>query len=315
METDRKTHVVAVGNQKGGVGKTTNTVHLAVALAELGRKCLIWDLDMNHGATRHFGVPPEAFLGSFEVLTSAEEPSGVILTPEDVSEDGIELPPNIHLIPANRKLEKIDQTLAAQNKFIVLQDVLLKPLQSLGNEYDYVFLDTAPNATTPTIAAYKAASWFVLSAMPDPFAIAGLNDALTDIQAAQRHGNGALRLLGVVLSSVDNRTRLASTLTEYVDKTFSPVGKRSAKFQSIISRSTVIPEAQKVGKTIFQTAPSHKVTEQYRRLAREVEGRLAELTGRAPATPAAPAAPAVEVQTYPENFPAAAGAGEAVNNG
>ena len=55
----RKTHVIAVGNQKGGVGKTTNTVHLAAALGERGKKCLIWDLDMNHGATLHLGVPPE----------------------------------------------------------------------------------------------------------------------------------------------------------------------------------------------------------------------------------------------------------------
>ena len=59
--------IVGVGNQKGGVGKTTNTVHIARALVELGRKVLIIDLDMNHGATRHFGVEPEAFLGSFEM--------------------------------------------------------------------------------------------------------------------------------------------------------------------------------------------------------------------------------------------------------
>lgn len=282
MEKTRKTQVIAVGNQKGGVGKTTNTVNLAAALAELGRKCLIWDLDMNHGATRHFGVSPEAFLGSFEVLTGAEEPSGVILTEDDSSdEEGIHLPPNIHLIPANRKLEKVDQALVTQNKFIVMQDVLIKPLQALMGEYDYIFLDTAPNATTPTVAAYKAAHWFILSAMPDPFAIAGLNDALTDIQAAQQHGNAALKLLGVVISGVDNRTKLATTIIEYVDKAFSPEGKKSAKFSTTISRSTVVPESQKTGQTLMQSAPAHKVTEQYRALAREVEARLQELTGAA----------------------------------
>lgn len=279
----KTTHVIAVGNQKGGVGKTTNTVNLAAALAELGRQCLIWDLDMNHGATRHFGVSPEAFLGSFEVLTGAEEPVGVILTPDDMKEEeeGVELPPNIHLIPANRKLEKIDQALTAQNKFIVMQDVLIRPLQSLLGRYDYIFLDTAPNATTPTVAAYKAARWFILSAMPDPFAIAGLNDALTDIQAAQQHGNPDLKLLGVVISGVDNRTKLATTIVDYVDKAFSPDGRRSAKFNTTISRSTVVPESQKVGQTLMQSAPAHKVTEQYRALAREVEARIAELTGAA----------------------------------
>jgi chromosome partitioning protein len=283
MQDRNKTHVIAVGNQKGGVGKTTNTVNLAAALAELGRKCLIWDLDMNHGATRHFGVSPEAFLGSFEVLTGSEEPASVILTAGELQEeDGVELPPNIDLIPANRKLEKVDQALTTQNKFVVMQDVLIKPLRSLMGRYDYIFLDTAPNATTPTVAAYKAAEWFILSAMPDPFAIAGLNDALTDIHAAQQHGNPNLKLLGVVISGVDNRTRLASTIIEYVDKAFSPDGKKSAKFGAMISRSTVVPESQKVGRTLLQSAPAHKVSEQYRALAREVEARIAELTGSRP---------------------------------
>lgn len=274
----RNTQVIALGNQKGGVGKTTNTVHIAAALAEMGRKCLIFDLDMNHGATRHFGITADAFLGSFEVLTGEEQPLNVILSNDDADED-VHLPPNIDLIPARRKLEKIDQALAAKNKFIVSQDVLMTPLQTLLGRYDYIFLDTAPNATTPTIAAYKAAEWFILSAIPDPFAIAGLNDALADIQDAQRHGNNKLKLLGVVLSGVDKRTSLANSLTEYVEKIFSLNGGKSAKFETEISRSTVIPQTQEIGQTLFQSHPSHKVTEQYRRIAREVEDRIRGVLG------------------------------------
>src|SRR5262245_10490098 len=89
------TRVIAVGNQKGGVGKTTNTVHLATALCELGRKCLIWDLDMNHGATLHFGIPSESFLGTYEILMGDESPQDLILTNDD---EGIDLPLNLHLI-------------------------------------------------------------------------------------------------------------------------------------------------------------------------------------------------------------------------
>lgn len=284
-QTNHRAHIVAVGNQKGGVGKTTNTVHLVMALAEMGRRCLIFDLDMNHGATLHFGIPSEGFLGTFEVLTGEENPKDVIITHED---EDVQLPENVHLIAARRNLEKIDQALAAKNKFVISQDVLLGPLNTIVGEYDYIFLDTAPNATTPTIAAYKAADWFVLSAMPDPFAIAGLNDALTDIQGAQENGNPKLRLLGVILSGVDKRTTLANSLTDYVDRIFTPEGGKSAKFETAISRSTVIPQTQKVGKTLFQTHPTHKVTDQYRELAREMEVRLVELTGRA--IPDAPAA-------------------------
>ena len=279
---ERKTQVIAVGNQKGGVAKTTNAVHIASALGELGRRCLIWDLDMNHGATLHFGISSEGFLGTFEVLIGEEQPEDVIITSED---EDVELPANVHLIPARRNLEKIDQALAAKNKFIIMQDVLIKPLQNLRGRYDYIFLDTAPNATTPTIAAYKAAEWFILSAMPDPFAIAGLNDALADIQDAQRHGNHFLRLLGVILSGVDKRTRLANTLNEYVDQIFSPDRRSSAKFRTTISRSTVVPQAQKLGKTLFQTHPMHMVTDQYREIVREIEERLAAFKNSGPRQP------------------------------
>lgn len=257
------------------MAKTTNAVHIATALGELGRRCLIWDLDMNHGATLHFGIPSESFLGTFEVLIGEEKPEDVIIT----NEDDVELPENVHLIAARRNLEKLDQALVAKNKFLITQDVLIEPLKNLDGLYDFIFLDTAPNATTPTIAAYKATDWFILSAMPDPFAIAGLNDALADIQDAQRHGNRSLNLLGVILSGVDRRTRLANTLNEYVEQIFSPDGQSSAKFKTTISRSTVIPQAQKQGKTLFQTHPTHMVTEQYREIAIEIEERLAEAIG------------------------------------
>ncbi len=271
------TRTIAIGNQKGGVGKTTNTVHIAAALAQMGRKCLIFDLDMNHGATRHFGIPADAFLGAFEVLTGEEQPADVILTGED---EDVFLPENIHLIPARRKLENIDQALASKNKFIVTQDILVHPLESLKGRYDYIFLDTAPNATTPTLAAYKAAEWFILSAIPDPFAIAGLGDALADINAAQANGNFRLQLLGVVLSGVDRRTNLANSLTEYVEKIFMGDSGKSARFETLIGRSTVIPQCQERGRTLFETHPNHKVAEQYRVLAREIETRLHKLEAR-----------------------------------
>lgn len=269
------TRVIAVGNQKGGVGKTTNTVHIARALVERGRKVLIIDLDMNHGATRHFGVIPEAFLGSYELLVGEEQASNLVLTSK---EEDVSLPENLDLIPAARKLEGIDQALAHKSKFIAPREALNAPIASLRGSYDYIFLDTAPNATTPTIASYLAADYFVLSAMPDPFAIAGLNDALTDISDAQKRGNPKLVLLGVVLSGVDKRTSLANSLSDFVEKTFR-VGDaaESMKFQTSIGRSTVIPQTQKVGKTLFETHSTHKVTDQYRALAKEIEERLERL--------------------------------------
>ena len=277
MEGKRRTRIIAVGNQKGGVGKTTNTVHIARALAEIGRQVLIIDLDMNHGATRHFGVEPEAFLGSFELMLGEEAPENLVLTHGE-REEGVNLPENLDLIPAARKLERIDQAVASKSKFVTPHEVLKHPLESLRGKYDYIFLDTAPNATLPTLAAYMNADYFILSAMPDPFAIAGLNDALRDIMDARNRGNPNLVLLGVVISAVDKRTSLANSLSDFVEQSFR-VGDTadSVRFRATIGRSTVIPQTQKVGKTLFETHSTHKVTEQYRELAREIEERLVKL--------------------------------------
>lgn len=277
LEPVRQTQIIAIGNQKGGVGKTTNTVHLARALVERGRKVLVWDLDMNSGATKHFGIPTDAFMGTFEVLVGAERPVDVITTN---AEEGVALPDGLHLITSRRKLEAIDETLAAKDKFMARADVLAEPIKTLHGLYDYIFLDTAPNATAPTVASYKVADWFILSAIPDPFAIDGLRDALTDIRAVQQRGNPRLRVLGVIMSAVDERTRLARSLTDYIRDTFrkSAAEEDSVRFKTIINRSTVIPVAQQEGRTLFETEPAHKVTEQYRQLAAEVEERIAGLT-------------------------------------
>src|ERR1044071_8075040 len=94
MENSRGARVIAVGNQKGGVGKSTLSVHLATALGETGKRCLVWDLDMNRGATLQLGLPVEMpILSSFEILTGAEDPEEVVVRQGDI--EGIELPRNV----------------------------------------------------------------------------------------------------------------------------------------------------------------------------------------------------------------------------
>ena len=207
----RRTQVVAVGNQKGGVGKTTNTVHLAAALGELGKRCLIWDLDMNHGATLHLGVPPEAFDGTFMLLAEERTPEEVIL---DDQEPDVELPKNVHLIPSSRELERIEAVLAARDRFYDPRRILVEPMKRLRGKYDYVFLDTAPNATAPTIASYVAADWFIISVIPESFALNGMRECLKDIRRArQAELNPNLSLLGIVVSGLDQRITLARQYT------------------------------------------------------------------------------------------------------
>src|SRR5262249_35487761 len=188
-----------------------------------------------------------------------EQPEEVIVREDDLEE--VELPRNVHLLPARRNLEFIDQALVGKyGRFNDLGSVLKKPLESLRGKYDYIFLDTAPNLTTPTIAAYKSADYFLLSAMPETFAIQGLNNALKDIQSVREHGgNPNLTLIGVVLSNVDGRlTRLARELLTYVEETFAETPPRMRKYETTISPTTVIPAPQKGRKNHLHTEPPPK---------------------------------------------------------
>src|SRR6266581_6834320 len=216
----RKARVIAVGNQKGGVGKSTLTVHLAAGLGEMGRHSLIWDLDMNRGASVQLGIPKEMpVLGSYEVLLGEEDPVEVVISTGDI--EGLELPPNVSLIAARRNLENIDMALNSKHVFGNPKDVLRPLVDKLRGDYDYILLDTAPNLTLPTVAAYKDADYFLLSAIPEPLAIEGLSAALEDIATVKKQGNPSLRLIGVVLSAIKGRsTRLQRELIGYVQDTF-----------------------------------------------------------------------------------------------
>jgi len=271
LETTWGAVVLAVGNQKGGVGKTTTAVHLAHALAERGHRILLWDLDINAGATKHLGIEPDAFMGTYEVLAAGEDPLSVVLTGQ---EEGVVLPPGVHLIPSRRRLEQLDAALAERSKFMAKADVLREPIRTLKEHYDIIILDTPPNTSTaPAVGAYAVANHFLLTAMPDPLAVAGLAEAVDDIISARQHANPELHLLGVLLGAVDVRTRLARQLTEYVDNAFTGEGM-SSKLECTLHRSTVVPQAQRLGTTVLRHAPDHKLAEQFRRLGAEVEERL-----------------------------------------
>ena len=270
-ERIRNTTVIAVGNQKGGVGKPTTAIQIAGALAERGRRSLIIDLDMTSGATKALRAPTEGWMTSFELLSGVENAEDTVITND---EPEVPLPPNIHLVPSSRKLAELD-TFLAQNPWLSHQDLLLEPIRRLRGRYDYIFLDTPPQKTKTTIPALKVADFAVLSAMPDHLAVSALAEALADIAAAQRHANDRLALLGVILCAVPRpKTRLARELVAYVERTCVDPDGRTLKFASEISRSVAVQEAQKAGTTLFQHQGDHPVADEYRALAREFEERL-----------------------------------------
>lgn len=258
--------IIAIGNQKGGVTKSTLATHLAVGLAKRGRKVLLWDLDPGSGATSYFGIPSE-YVGSFEVLTGQESADEVMLTNKD---EGLRLPENLSMISANKRIEGIEVVLRGKSKFAEPKEALVKPLAQVRNKFDYILLDTAPNPGSTTLAAYRAAEWFLLAATPEPGSIDGINKALEDIQEAQQFLNPNLKLLGVVVSRVKSRTRLGDRLLAALRDGFP----ESMVFASEISESIIVAGAQESYQTVFDFEPDHKVTQQYWSLVNEFEERI-----------------------------------------
>jgi chromosome partitioning protein len=252
--------VIGIGNQKGGVGKSTNTVHIAAALGEKGYRVLVIDLDPSAGATKHLGIPPDGFGGTLELLTTEETPQTLAIS------EG--MPKNVHLIAARTELAELDRLLS---KFVDKTSILDRALGLARSEYDYVLLDTPPNPQAPTtVGAYSAAEWFLLSVFPHPLSVGGLNEAFKDIIDVRARKNPALEVLGVILTSVDRRTNLWREVSDVIAQA---VPGRS--FVTMISQAIEVAKAAGQGKTIFQTRYGlrHEVANQYRELANEIVWR------------------------------------------
>ncbi len=259
----RATSVIAVGNQKGGVGKSTNSVHLAAALGLLAKRVLIIDLDPAAGSTKHLGVPVNSFSGTLELFTSDESLASLVLTESDG------MPHGVDLVPSRPQLSEIDTLLS---KYVDRTRILERPLAEASGKYDYVLLDTGPSAAfATTVGAYSAAQWFLLSAFPHPLSLGGLTEAFKDIGDVRKLRNPGLEVLGVIFSNIDGRaTKLRSQLEQAVNE-----GVPGRGFSTGIRQAVILPEASGSGKTVFQLPKweLHQVAHQYLRLALEVDHR------------------------------------------
>ena len=272
----RAGRIISIGMQKGGVSKTTNACHLAVALGELGRRVLLWDVDENYGATKVFGIPPNAFITTMHVLTGDSTAEEAILA-FDADDIDIELPRNVDLIPSSRALQNVEKALSALDTFYNPNECLhasVEELKSLGR-YDYIFIDTGPQASPTTRSAYLVSEYFILSLVPEKLAVDSLPDALQDIGNARRAGrNPSLHLLGLILSCMDRRVTLAKRYEDAITQRFKQANEEPVKFTTTIGRAAAINRAVHLGKTILQTEPNHRVSHQYRELAQEIEERI-----------------------------------------
>jgi len=254
--------LIAVGNQKGGVGKTTNTIHLAAALGQRGHRCLIIDLDPAAGATRHLGIPEKSFAGTLELLTTQETIESLVVTEK--------MPKGVHLIPSRPQLSELDSVLS---KFVDRTRILDEPIARARTLYDFILLDTAPSAAaSTTIAAYSCSEWFLLSAFPHPLSLSGVTEALRDIGDVRLHRNPRLEVLGVIFTCVDGRAKVLRNQLEQAVGEALP----GRSFDTVISQANILPTISGKGKVLFQL-PAFEgipVAMQYLRLSSEVERRV-----------------------------------------
>ena len=280
--TQPRGKLIAFGNQKGGVGKTTTTINVAAALARKGRTVCAVDVDNNRGLTRTFSVPEETVRTTFDIFTGHANASECVLSGEYQAvingvETGVKLPEGFSLIPASRNLERLDQ-IVSKEPSVRPERFFKRALDELAASFDYVFVDTAPNLTTPTVIAYNLVPWFILTARPGKTAMDSLSDAVQDLLQVKEFGAEG-RLLGVVLTEVDIRTRLSKDIVQFVEDEFVATIDESPKplklgFQNYISKTIAIEEAPYLAQTIFDYRSNSRACAEYEALAEEVEARL-----------------------------------------
>ena len=245
--------IIAVANQKGGVGKTTTSVNLSAAFAEMGKKVLLIDCDPQGNATSGLGIEKDGLeLSIYDALIIDTPMAEIILQ----TQFGLDMVPSVmDLAGAEVELVNLDDK----------QYRLKKAVELIKDKYDYILIDCPPSLGHVTLNALTAADSVLLPLQCEFYALEGLSQLLSTVQLVQEQLNGDLRIEGLVLTMYDSRTNLAEQVVEEV-KTHFP----DMVYATKIPRNVRLSEAPSFGKPIFAYASSSKGAQAYMSLAEEV---------------------------------------------
>jgi chromosome partitioning protein len=248
-----RARVVAVANQKGGVGKSTTAVNLGATVAETKRRVLIIDLDPQGNASTGLGIEPgRRQIGTYQVMSQG------VPVQEAVMETAV---PGVWAIPSTIDLAGAEIELVGQ---ISRETRLARALEPVFESYDFIFLDCPPSLGLLTVNALTACDELIVPIQCEYYALEGLGQLLRNVRLVQQNLNPKLRLTGIVMTMFDSRTKLSEQVVAEVRRYFGP-----RVYDTIIPRTVRLSEAPGFGVPITIYDPTSKGAKAYRNLAKE----------------------------------------------